>query len=151
MSVSIFGSIKELSATGRYSEALKKIEEAEAAGMLSASLLVWKAGILQLVEDRGSLDEVEKTLQHAIELDGTCVAAVLELGWFRLNVQNDAKRAFESFQSALKLQASTNTEVIAGLLKSVQELEPNSDFEETKIQAVRALVDDAKLAEALPD
>jgi tetratricopeptide (TPR) repeat protein len=149
MSTPIFTSIKEFSAKGRYSEALKKIEEAEAEGMLSAELLVWKSRLLQLVEDGGSLDEVEKTLQRAIQLDKTCITAVLELGWFRFNVQNDTKRAFESFQTALKLQVSANTEAITGLLKCVQELEPSSNLEEAKSRAVRALVDETKLAEAL--
>ena len=149
MSLSVFASIRELSAVGRYSEALEKIEKTEAEGMLSAELLVWKSRILQLAEDGGSLDDVEKTLLRAIELDESCAAAVLELGWFRLNVQNDAKRAFESFQAALKLQASANTEAITGLLKSVQELEPDGSLEEAKFRAVRALVDETKLTEAL--
>ncbi|MFZ0964784.1 MAG: hypothetical protein WAO35_28335 [Terriglobia bacterium] len=149
MSTQILGSIKEFSANGRYSEALKKIEEAEAEGMLSAELLVWKSRLLQLVEDGASLDEVEKTLQRAIELDNNCIPAVLELGWFRFNVQNDTKRAFESFQTALKLQVSANTEAITGFLKCVQELEPNSNLEEAKSRALRALVDEAKLSEAL--
>jgi tetratricopeptide (TPR) repeat protein len=151
MSTPILASIKELSAAGRYSEALKKIEETESKGMLSAELLVWRSRLLQLTEDGGSLDEVENTLQRAIELDETCIAAVLELGWFRLNVQNDAKRAFESFQAALKLQVAINTEAITGLLKSVQELEPNGNLEESKFRAVRELVNENKLAEALQD
>jgi tetratricopeptide (TPR) repeat protein len=151
MSISVFASIRELSAGGKYSEALEKIERAEAEGLLSAELLVWKSRILQLAEDDGSLDDVEKTLLRAIELDETCVAAVVELGWFRLNVQNDAKRAFESFQAALKLQVSVNTETLTGLLKCMQELEPNGSLEEAKLRAVRALVDETKLAEALRD
>ena len=60
MSTHIFDSVKDLSAKGRYSEALKTIEQAESRGLVSVELLVWKAIILQLVEDDGSLDEVEK-------------------------------------------------------------------------------------------
>lgn len=151
MSISVFASIRELSAGGQYSEALERIERAEAEGLVSAELLVWKSRILQLAEDGGSLDDVEKTLLRAIELDKTCVAAVLELGWFRLNVQNDAKRAFESFQGALKLQASVNTEALTGLLKCAQELDPNGSLEEAKFRAITALVDETKLGEALQD
>jgi len=149
MSLSVFASIRELSAAGRYSEALEKIEKVEADGMVSAELLVWKSRILQLAEDGGSLDEVEKTLVRAIELDESCAAAALELGWFRLNVQNDAKRALESFQAALKLQASANTEAITGLLKSIQELEPDRNLEEAKFQAICELADEPKLTQAL--
>jgi len=151
MSTSIYAPIRKLSAGGQHSEALEKIERAEAEGLLSAELLVLKSRILQLAEDGGSLDDVEKTLLCAIEMDETCVAAVLELGWFRLNVQNDAKRAIESFRVALKLQVSVNTEALTGLLKCVQEIEPNGDLEEAKFRAVRALVDEIKLAEALQD
>jgi hypothetical protein len=102
MSLSVFESIKELSARGQYSQAQEKIEKAEAEGVSSAELLVWKSRTLQLAEDGGPLDDVEKTLLRAIALDETCVAAAVELGWFRLNVQNDAKRAIESFRGCPK-------------------------------------------------
>jgi tetratricopeptide (TPR) repeat protein len=151
MSLSVFESIKELSARGQYSEAQEKIEKAEAEGVSSAELLVWKSRILQLAEDGGPLDDVEKTLLRAIALDETCVAAAVELGWFRLNVQNDAKRAIESFRAALKLQASVNTETLTGLLKCAHELEPDHNLEKAKLRAIRALVDETKLAEALRD
>jgi tetratricopeptide (TPR) repeat protein len=149
MTTPTFDRIKELSAACRYSEALIKLQEIETEGIVSAELLVWKARILQLVDDGGSLDEVETTLERAIELDKTCIPALLELGWFRLNVQNDSRQALQSFQAALKLQVPANTEAIIGLLKCMQELEPNNNLEEVKTRAVLALVDEMKVTEAL--
>jgi len=149
MTTPTFDTIKELSAAGRYSEALKKLQEIEMEGIVCAELLVWKARILQLLDDGGSLEEVEKTLERAIELDKTCIPALLELGWFRLNVQNDSRQALQYFQATLKLQVPANTEAITGFLKCMQELEPNNNLEEAKTRAVLALVDEMKVTEAL--
>jgi hypothetical protein len=128
MSASILASIKEISADGRYSEALLRIEEAE---------------------DAGHLDEVEATLQSAVQLDETYTDAFIELGWFRFNVQNDPKGALESFQAALKLLVSANTEAISGALKSIRELEPDTDLDRSKAAAILRLVDEARLANSL--
>lgn len=147
----VFDVVKELSAQGRYSDALSKIDSEESMGRHSAPLLVWKARLLQLVDDSGSLDEVENTLERAIQLDPANAEAFLELGWFQLNVADNPSKALEFFQNATRIQVPANTDAVLGILKCKRELQPTVAPETMKSEAILNLVDMEKIQESLKD
>jgi tetratricopeptide (TPR) repeat protein len=134
----------------RFDEALGVIEQARPSEGCCADLLVWKAKCLQL-GDHATLDEVEGTLRDAIACDEENVDAWGELGWFLLNVRDQAEKAQEAFVRALRIQAKANTEVLIGLVKCAKEINPNKSSDELKRSLVAGLVDvnevDAALSE----
>jgi tetratricopeptide (TPR) repeat protein len=120
-----------LAGQSEYSEALKVIEDAEALGEESVELLLMKARLLQLVDQDRTLEEVEAALDSAISIDPKSVDALLEMGWFKLNVLDDPQEAQKAFDSALRIQADVNTELVSGLTKCCMELNSGSNLSET--------------------
>jgi tetratricopeptide (TPR) repeat protein len=129
------------------SGALRLIQEEEAAGRVTASLLVQKALCIQLLPD-GSLDEAERCFQHALELDPDLLLALVEYGYFVLNVRNGAGRAQSIFRRALELRISGNTEIVIALLKALQDGNPSVPIHEAKRDLISSLVDDDKIDSA---
>jgi hypothetical protein len=112
--------------TGDIARALLLIAELELGVGRSPRLLVLKAACLQL-SDGTSLTEVEESLLDAIEMDDEYVDAYIELGWFRLSVEDDAIRAEKTFDKARQLLRKLNTEAVRGALACAKELRPNQN------------------------
>src|SRR5438552_2787186 len=95
---------------GDYAKALYLIERMEAHGLVHPDILVWKGRCLQLI-DRNSyrLSDIENTFKQALILDAEYVPALVELGWFYLNVYDDAPRASELFGKAISVERETLT------------------------------------------
>jgi uncharacterized protein HemY len=104
--------------------ALRLIDELLERTPYSPKLLVLKAQCLLLSDSLGSLCEVESLLKQAIEADNEYVDAHVELAWYLLNVQDDARAAKQEFEYALKLLEGLSREVARGLLDCAEVLEP---------------------------
>jgi hypothetical protein len=121
------GAIEEIRSHLRRKDAEKALSLIDVLGRaegFSPSLLVLRAAALQL-SDGASLDDVEATLLRAIEIDDRCVDAYMELGWFRLNVLDDAHRAEQNFRKAGEILQEWNAEFVRGALACAEELCPN--------------------------
>lgn len=142
--------IRRLYADGKYSEILRYIEDLERAGCTSAELLVRKAMCLQLVEEpKGEFGEVEQIFKSALDLDPKSIQALIEYGWYKLNVLDDASAALELFRRAQQLQVEVNSEVATGLLKCMEETSPGLSRHDALSELVSSLVDSKKVNDYL--
>jgi len=139
--------IRQLCLEKKYSEALSFINDMEASGGTTCQLLSIKAMCLQLVNDGGSLDEVERTFEAALQTDSRCVEALVEFGWFQLNVRDDARTAESLFRKALEIQAAVNTEIISGLIQCQREVSPTDVSMALLSELKRLLINEKKLQE----
>jgi tetratricopeptide (TPR) repeat protein len=91
---------------------------------LSPQELVLKARCLQLhpVTDGRLLTEAENALRTVLNADAEYVPALMELGWFHLNVENNAAEALGAFERAFKLADSAAAEALVGMSRSTEEL-----------------------------
>ena len=91
----------------------------------SPQLHVLEGRLIQLAKSREGieLNEVEDAFKEALKIDDTYIEAYLELGWFYLNVQNDAVKAKEFFDEAEGLSRNQLLETLEGKLKCVAETE----------------------------
>ncbi|HUA84653.1 MAG TPA: hypothetical protein VMB85_12385 [Bryobacteraceae bacterium] len=126
-----------------FDAALRSIEELENESGDSPRLLVWKAGCLQL-SDRGTPEEVERMLLRAVELDEEYVPALVELGWFRLNVQDDAAGAKQAFDRARELLKKQIGETYRGALACAQELRSSQSLSAFQPEFERDLLENLK-------
>jgi Flp pilus assembly protein TadD len=145
----ILDEIKHLCSEGRYAEAVQRIKEIERAGDVTAELLVQKAMCLQIVDDDGALDEVEQTFETALKLDPESVHALVEFGWFQLNVKDQPQCAKILFRKAFELQVSVNTEIVAGILKCNQEVSPQHDSDSLLTELMHSLIDESKIEDSV--
>lgn len=114
--------IRRLFDNDQFDEAFRLAKTAEQSGMLSPALLVWKSRSLILSEHpTAHLDEVESWLRQAIELDEDYLPGVLELGYFYLNVMDNATRAVPLFERARHLARENATETLIGLAECISE------------------------------
>ncbi len=123
-----------------YRAALSLIDAALRSEALSPRLHVLKATCLQLSEDEHTLAEVESALRDAISVDDAYVDAHLELGWYYLNVLDDAPKAKAEFERARDLLRKMNVEVTKGLSACAEELEPERDQRDLSTQIRQFLV-----------
>ena len=140
-----FDDINQLCSEGKYSEALRRIKEGEQSGQVTAELLVKKAMCLQMLDDNGTLEEVEQTFETALQLDPKSIQALMEFGWFQLNVKDQPRCAETLFRRALELQVPVNTEIAAGLLKCLREVSPRLDSERLLRTLIDSLIDESKI------
>jgi hypothetical protein len=145
----IFDDIKQLCSERKYSEALQRIKEIERSGDVTAELLVQKAMCLQMADDNGTLEEVEQTFETALQLEPESVQALVECGWFQLNVKDQPQCAQVLFSKALELQVSVNTEIVAGLLKCYREVSPENHSERLLTELTHSLIDESKIADGV--
>lgn len=131
----------------QYEEAFRLAEKAEQSGIVNSALLVWKSRSSMLSENPTvSLDEVESWLQQAIELDDEYLPAVLELGYFYLNVMDDPRRAMPLFERARHLATENATETLIGLAECISETDsPNAALELLEVENL--VTDTSKLDE----
>lgn len=138
-----------LMSAGEYRRALEAIGERVESGCVWPGLLVKRAICLQLLDEGDTLDEVAQAFEGALELDAECVEALVEYGWFQLNVMDRAEEASALFRRALGLQATLNTEIATGLLKCLQDNAPEASPEEFLGEIEESLIDRDKIQKAL--
>ena len=115
--------IESLMHARRFDEALRRIEEA-GQGMLSPRLWVLRGICLQLADrTKLPLDEAKKSFQHALDLDGQCLDAWIELGYYVLNVEDNAREAEAIFLKATQLLPEVKKEIEKGLCACKEEVE----------------------------
>jgi hypothetical protein len=142
--------VRKLYADGRYPEVLKYIQELESSGYIFAELLVRKAMCLQLVElPIGEFVEVEGIFKSALDLDPKSIQALIEYGWYKLNVLDDASGAEELFRRAQHLQVDINSEIAMGLLKCMEVTSPHISRHTALSDLVSSLVDPKKVHDYL--
>jgi tetratricopeptide (TPR) repeat protein len=139
---------KALLAAGDYIGAIRCVDAAAKDGCASPDLFVLKARALQLSDEPGPMAEIAACFDSALKLDPRNIQALLEYGWFELNVMDQAAFAEERFRQCLALLRQENTEATLGLLKCLEERGPLSI--DSELSAVSAgLVDKAELRRAL--
>jgi hypothetical protein len=142
--------VRKLYEDGKYSDILKQIEGVENAGCISAELLVRKAMCLQLVEPpKGEFGVIEEVFKSALKLDPQSIQALIEYGWYKLNVLDDASAALDLFRRAQHLQVEMNSEIVTGLLKCLEETSPGISRNDVLHELVSSLVDSKKVTDYL--
>jgi tetratricopeptide (TPR) repeat protein len=142
--------LEQLCADEQIEEALTTIEHAQPDEGCRAELLVWKAKCLQL-SDNATLEEVEDTLRAALAHDEDHVSAWIELGYFLLNVRDQAGDAQKAFLRALAIQSKENTELVVGLAKCAKEIEPSRNHDELRRTLLSDLIDGDEVNAALSE
>ena len=138
--------IRRLYAEQEYSKLLDYLEGLERDGCISAELLVRRAMCLPMVEPpRGEFQEIERTFEAALRADPRSIHALIEYGWFKLNVLSDAPFALDLFQRALQLQRDINTDIATGLLKCFQESSRGVSVQNTLSAIMESLIDENKI------
>ncbi len=95
---------------------------------LTARSLVRKAILLQFDDDpNGTPEEIEATLQAALQKDDRYIEAFIELGRYYYAVQDDSRTGRMYFLKALGLLRSFCEETIRGLVDCDEELSPQKD------------------------
>lgn len=112
----------------RFDAAVGALEAIEAERPLCPHELVLKARCLQLhpVSNAQLLKDAKDALLKALELDPSYVPALIELGWFYLNVEDAAADAVLAFQRAFTLAAPIASEALVGLSRSTEETQSKS-------------------------
>lgn len=115
--------MNRLYAAGKYEEALAAIDQMEAERLLHPEVLVWKGRCLQLSEGGRIKDisDVKNIYLQALAIDDEYAPALLELGWFYLNVLDDAERARPYFEKAFALLRGLLTEAVDGVARCLWE------------------------------
>jgi tetratricopeptide (TPR) repeat protein len=107
---------------GQYEKALSLIEKTETKELLDPEILVWKGRCLQLVDHTSyELSDIENMFNQALDINPELASALLELGWFYLNVLDDAQKAIELFDRAIAVLRRQLTDAMIGKTKSLTE------------------------------
>jgi tetratricopeptide (TPR) repeat protein len=117
------GRLKSAVEAERFDAAVDALEAIESERALCPHELVLKARCLQLhpVVNAGFLSDAKDALLKALELDPTHAPALIELGWFHLNVEGAAADAVSAFERAFTLAAPIASEALVGLSRSTEE------------------------------
>lgn len=91
---------------------------------LDPRLLVLKGKCLQIAREPVALNNVKKCFLKALSMDSSYVPALLELGWFLRNVEDDPKGALRYFQKAYRLTSQFLRGSISGVALSKDNLSP---------------------------
>lgn len=114
---------------GEYDAALEKVSRLLLAWPGNALLLVMWADLVQLQEaEQGpALEEVRQAYQQAAELDPESPAALLELGNFLFQVEDDAEASLKPYEKAISLCKRFLVEAALGKAKALDELGRESE------------------------
>jgi hypothetical protein len=117
--------IRRLYDDDKYEEAVRLAEEFEQEGAVTPALLLWKSRSLLLSEDlqEYELDDVQRWLQQALDLDSDYLPALLELGFFYLRTMDDVKKAWPLFERARDVCTDNATDTVIGLSECIEELD----------------------------
>jgi tetratricopeptide (TPR) repeat protein len=137
----------------KYDDLVTLISEMEAKGCLHPELLNLKAQCIQLAEQPilAGLEDVQKSLEQAIALDKTYFPAFVELGYFQLNVMDNAELALPFFDKAIEIINRIATEAILGKARCVEELKSKEDAFRYIEQAKKDIIEADKMEEFLDD
>lgn len=118
--------IRQLAKEERYSDAIKEIDRV---GLQSPQLLVMRAHMIELSSDTEyPLEEIEECYRKALSLDPNYYPALLELGYYYLNVLDDAANAEHWFRQYLLCSIDSVKEGIDALEKVNQETAVSEAF-----------------------
>lgn len=132
--------------SGKYDEAVTILEEIEKQGMLNPAILVKKGNCVLLGSgERYSLSDVEKMYKKALSIDNKYVEALIELGYFYLNVMDDAKHAKPYFQNAIDCLRDSMTESIIGMSKCISEIDSDEKALQFLNDVLSVTIDSAKI------
>ena len=83
---------------------------------------------MQLTDNpKGDLNEAQISLEQALNVDDEYVPALMDLGYFHLNVMDDAEAALPPFRKAFSISADNITEAVIGLAQCISETDsPNA-------------------------
>lgn len=99
----------------KFDAASGRIEEAGEEA-LSPQLWVARGRCIQLGEGKGApLEEAKKSFRRALELDGRCLEAWIELGYYVLCVEDDAREAYGIFRKAAEVLDDFGGEIEKGI------------------------------------
>jgi tetratricopeptide (TPR) repeat protein len=117
--------VQRQSQAGRYDKALALLDELLPAWPNHPPLLVRRAELLQLQEDRdaSSLKEAKAALHQALELDPESPPVLIELGHYYYAVEDDAKTGADYFEKAITLCKQLLKEALLGQADALAELE----------------------------
>ncbi|MBC8044471.1 MAG: hypothetical protein IAF08_13615 [Rhizobacter sp.] len=125
--VNILKKVKVLFSQRKYSEILRLTESplvvaAIENGVIHPEILVWKGRSILLSDDTTyKLSDVEKAYRKAIHMDENCTEALIELGFYYLNIMDNAKKAEVYFSKAINIYRERNTEVAIGMADTIME------------------------------
>jgi predicted Zn-dependent protease len=126
----------------KYDRALKRLEELRKNWPGSAQLQVLWAKLVQLQDEpTHTLSDAKRALQQAVELDKQSPAAVIELGYFLDNVEDDPQAATKAFTQGITTARHLLIEGLLGHAKALIQLDKREE-------AVRCLVEAHHLADA---
>jgi len=122
----LFDKVHQLFKDKKYDEALVELGSIKNDFLLPPNISVLKGVCIQLGKDEKlplGLEDAEKAYKNALEVDSEYINALLELGFFYLNVKDDATKALFQFKKAFALSRSKLTEAIQGYAECLSELE----------------------------
>lgn len=110
-----------------YSQCLDFLKNKDHAVNKSVYLLIKKAKLIQKVDDETPLSDVVKCYKLALEIEPRNGEVLVELGYFLLNVLDDARTALDKFDSVLAmvnghLSSSVEKDAYKGKLDCLVEL-----------------------------
>lgn len=149
----LFKKAQRLTNELKYDDLVTLISEMKAKGCLHPELLNLKARCIQLSEQpiSAGLEEVQKSLETAVALDKTYFPAYVELGYFQLNVMDNAETALPLFEKAIEIINQIATEAILGKAKCIAELKSKEDAFSFVEQAKKDIIEADKMEEFLDD
>jgi hypothetical protein len=112
-----------------YDQAFAEVESMLESWPGNAHLHILWAGLVQLQDDpTHGLDEAKQMLQDAVELDNGSAAAVIELGHFLDNVEDDPQGAAKAFADGVAMARTLLIEGLIGQAKAFRQLEEKDEF-----------------------
>ncbi len=121
--------ISRLWQTEDYDTALAEVESLRTAWPGNAHLYVLWASLVQLQEQpQHELDEVKVALEHAVELERESVAALIELGHFLDNVEDDPAAAGKVYAEGVTVARQMLIDALIGQAKAYRQLGKHEEF-----------------------
>lgn len=123
----LLGKVQLLGQSRRVDQAINLLNECNELVDLSPDLLVEKGKLIQLSSDdiNLTLDDAVMCFKKALSLNEFHIGALSELGWYYLNVEDDAKEAKPYFDLALNNECVLDNyiEIFKGIIDCLVELE----------------------------
>ena len=101
----IIAKAKEVAKRGEYDKAVVFLSEIPESYNWHCSELIFKASIIQLSDKQNiySLEDAEKSLNEALVIDPNNIEALVEMGYYQTNVNDDGSAGKRFFKKAEKL------------------------------------------------
>lgn len=118
----LFEKAENLWKAGQPAEALEILSELEESGILHPKIHVLRYFCLFTQENDLGLDEMEAQLRKAIDIDEDYLPALVELGYFKLNVLDQPIEAVDLFKRANSVGKRLLNEGILGEARCLAEI-----------------------------